>query len=142
MKVKIRRIDKSLPLPEYKTEGAVALDCSAREKTIIPSKQVGFVPLNFALHPPEGHFVLMAARSSLPKRGLMLANGVGVFDEDFSGNDDEYKAILYNFTDSDVVVEKGDRITQIMFLSLEKIEWKEVEDLGNPTRGGIGSTGT
>jgi dUTP pyrophosphatase len=141
MKVKIRRIDKSLPLPEYKTKGAVALDCYVREKTIAKPGVITFVPLNFALHPPEGHFVLMTARSSLSKRGLQLANGVGIFDEDFSGDGDEYQAVIYNFTDEPVSIEKGDRITQILVLPFARINWEEVDTLNNPTRGGIGSTG-
>ena len=141
MEVSIRRFDSTLPLPEYKTPGAVAMDCAARENVSIPSKTIGYVPLNIAIKPPQGHFVLMAARSSLHKRGLMLANGVALFDEDFSGETDEYIAILYNFTDAPVAVAKGDRITQIMVLPFDRVTWNEADTLNTETRGGIGSTG-
>lgn len=141
MKVPIRRISKDIPLPEYKTPGAVAMDCAVREDIVIPPHGVGYAPLNFALHPPAGHMVLLAARSSLHKRGLMFANSVGLFDEDYCGDEDEYKAILFNFTDEPVQLVKGDRIAQIVFVPYSKVEWEEKETLGNPQRGGIGSTG-
>src|SRR3989344_6688704 len=141
MRVRIKRIDKSLPLPEYKTGGAVAFDLSARISATILPKQVVFVPLNVALEPPDGYMVMLAARSSLHKKGLMLANGVGIIDRDFSGNEDEYHAALYNFTDEPVKVKQGERLVQGVFKKYDKAEWEEGEDLGNKTRGGVGSTG-
>ena len=141
MDVKIRRHDKEVPLPAYQTPGSVAQDCSVREDTIIESRAIGYVPLNISIEPPKGHFILMAPRSSLHKHGLMFANSVAIFDEDFSGDHDEYKAILYNFTDKPVEVKKGDRIGQIIVLPYDKVTWNEVETLGNSERGGIGSTG-
>ncbi len=100
MKARIRREDKELPLPEYKTSGAAAMDCVVREDVTIPRHQVGYASLNVSIEPPKGHYILMAARSSLHKKGLMFANGVAIFDEDYSGDQDEYKAILYNFSDA------------------------------------------
>lgn len=141
MEIPIRRFDTDLPLPEYKTEGAAAMDCVTRTDATIPARGIGYVPLNFALKPPRGHMVLLAARSSLHKRGLMLANGVGIFDEDFCGDGDEYKVILYNFTDESVEIAKGERLVQILVLPVDRVSLNEVEELGGPTRGGIGSTG-
>ncbi len=140
-KVRIKRIDKSLPLPEYKTSGAAGFDLAARERVVLPAHKVGYVPLNVAIAPPAGHFLLLAARSSLQKRGLTMANGVGVGDADFSGNDDEYRAALYNFTDADVVVERGDRIVQGLFIPVTHADFVEVDDMERKTRGGFGSTG-
>ncbi|MCX6787792.1 MAG: dUTP diphosphatase [Candidatus Kaiserbacteria bacterium] len=140
MKVLVRRTDKELPLPEYKTSGAAAMDCSVREDVEVPQKSVALVPLNIALKPPEGHFVLLAARSSLHKRGLMMANGIGIGDEDFSGNNDEYQAALYNFTDAPVVLKKGDRIVQMIILPFDRVEWNEVDALGGADRSGFGTT--
>ncbi|TSC73647.1 MAG: deoxyuridine 5''''-triphosphate nucleotidohydrolase, partial [Parcubacteria group bacterium Gr01-1014_44] len=99
MKVRIKRIDKSLPLPEYKTKGAVAFDLSPRVSLTILPKGVVRVPLNVAIEPPPGFMVMLAARSSLHKKGLMLANSVAIGDTDFSGDEDEYRAALYNFSD-------------------------------------------
>jgi len=140
-KIKIKRFDKDLPLPEYKTRGAVAFDLMARADTVIPARSIGYVPLNVAMTIPAGHMILLAARSSLHKKGLMMANGVGVVDEDFCGNGDEYKAALYNFTDSAVAVSRGDRIVQAILKPYEKADWDEVDDLERETRGGFGTTG-
>jgi dUTP pyrophosphatase len=141
MELPIRRVDKDIPLPEYKTPGAAAMDCSVRDDVVIAPKSIGYAHLNFALKPPAGHFVAMAARSSLHKRGLIMANGLAIFDEDYCGDEDEYKVIFYNFTDEPVTVSRGDRVTQIIVLPYDKVSWNEVTSLGNPSRGGIGSTG-
>ena len=141
MKVRIKRFDKDLPLPEYKTAGAVAFDlCSRISLTILP-RGVVRVPLNVALEPPEGFMLMMAARSSLHKKGIMLANGVAIGDRDFCGNNDEYHAALYNFSDFPVSIERGERVAQGIFKKYDKAEWEEVDDLGNKDRGGFGTTG-
>lgn len=142
MKLKIKRFDQTLPLPEYKTDRAAALDLYARVETIIPPQKISYVPLNIAVELPKDHWALLAARSSLHKRGLMMANGIGVGDEDFCGDNDEYRAVLFNFTDQEVVVKKGERIVQLIILSREKVEIEGVVELGNKDRGGIGSTGS
>lgn len=139
-KARIKRFDKNLPLPAYKTPGAAGFDLSARERMLIRAHEVGSVPLNVAAHPPQGYFTLLAERSSLHKHGLMSVGG-GVIDEDYSGNDDEYHAVLYNFTHTDVVVEKGDRIMQGLFLPTMQATFEEVDEMKNKTRGGFGSTG-
>ncbi len=141
MKVKIRRIDKSIPLPAYKTAGAVALDCAARISIIAEPQKLTLIPLNVCIKPPAGHYVLMAGRSSLPKKGLILATGIGIGDEDFCGNGDEYHAPVFNYTDKPVTIEKGERITQIIIKPYDKVDWEEVADLGSPNRGGFGTTG-
>ena len=82
MKVRIKRFDTTLPLPEYKTKGAAGFDLSVRITTTIAPHTVGYVPLNVVIEPPEGHYVALVARSSLHKRGLMPANGFGVGDRD------------------------------------------------------------
>lgn len=141
LKVKIKRFDKSLPLPEYKTDGAAAFDLYVREKTTIIAKEVGYVPLNIALQLPDDHWVLLSARSSLHKRGVMLANGIGVGDYDYRGDGDEYKAALLNFTDQDVVIEKGERIVQMIIMNREKVKFTELDIFEEKDRGGFGSTG-
>ncbi|MFM2330955.1 MAG: hypothetical protein RLZZ26_462 [Candidatus Parcubacteria bacterium] len=141
MKVPVRRVDTSVPLPEYKTAGAAAMDCAVRESVTIPAHTTVLVPLNIALNPPRGHFVLLAARSSLHKRGLMMANGIGIGDEDFVGDADEYRAALYNMTDAPVELAPGDRVVQMLILPFDRVEWEEVDSLGEEARGGFGSTG-
>ena len=142
MKIKIKRFDKGLPLPKKGSEGAAAFDMAARETlTIMPGK-IGYVPLNIAVATPPGYFLLIAARSSTHKRGLWMGNGIGIGDPDYAGDQDEYKAIYYNFSDQPVVVEKGDRIAQGIFIKVADFEWDEVDKMENKTRGGFGSTGT
>jgi dUTP pyrophosphatase len=141
MDVPIKRFDPEVPLPEYKTEGAAAMDCYAREDVVIPPKGIGYAQLNFALQVPKGHFTLLAARSSLHKRGLMMGNSIGILDEDYCGNEDEFKAILYNFTDEPVEVKRGERMAQIVILPFDRVTLIEVDDLKNKSRGGLGTTG-
>jgi len=61
MNIKIKRFDKSLPLPSKHTEGAAAFDLAAREEVTIGPRSIGYVPLNIALETPPGHFLLVAA---------------------------------------------------------------------------------
>ena len=141
MIVEIKRIDKTVPLPEYKTEGAAAFDLYARVGVEIPAKEFKYVPLNVAVGTPSGYFLLLVARSSTHKKGIWMANGIGVGDSDFSGDGDEYSAVYYNFTDKPVIIEKGERIAQGLIVKREQVEWKEVEKMENKNRGGFGTTG-
>jgi dUTP pyrophosphatase len=63
-------------------------------------------------------------------------------DPDFRGDEDEIKVVYYNFSDTPVVIEKGERIAQGTFVKISRPEWEEVDKLENKTRGGFGSTGT
>lgn len=141
MKITIKRFDRSLPLPEYKTAGAAAFDLYAREETVIKPKQTTLVPLNIALQVPKDHWVLMSARSSLHKKGLMMANGIGIGDFDYRGENDEYHAALLNFTDKSVTVKRGERIVQAIILKRDRVEFEEKTQFDAKSRGGFGSTG-
>jgi dUTP pyrophosphatase len=141
MQVKIKLFDQSLPLPEYKSSGAAALDLYSRVDMEINPGEVAYVPLNIALQIPEGYFVLLSARSSLQKKSLMMANGVGIGDYDYRGDGDEYKAALYNFSKQAVKIEKGERLVQMIVLKREKIDLEKLEIFEANDRGGFGSTG-
>lgn len=141
MKIVIKRFDKSLPLPEYKSAAAAAMDLYARLDMTIEAKQIAYVPLNIALQIPENHFVLLSARSSLHKKGLMMANGIGIGDYDYRGDNDEYMAALYNFSDETVKVEKGERLVQMIVLERPTLELVEKSRFDSEDRGGFGSTG-
>jgi len=141
MKIKVKRFNKNFSLPKYATPRAAGFDFVARQNVEIPPQKVGYVPLNIACETPDGYFLLLAARSSTHKKGLILANGIGIGDPDFSGDTDEYTAALYNFTDKPVKIEAGERIVQGVFVKFERAEWDEVDKLENPQRGGFGSTG-
>ena len=130
-----------MPLPEYKTNDAAAFDLLARETTKIKPRTIGYVPLNVAVKPPRDHFFLLAARSSTHKSGLMPIHGIGIGDPDFCGDKDEYQMPLYNFGKKAVIVEKGTRVAQGMFVKFIKANWREVAKMNNKTRGGFGSMG-
>lgn len=141
MNIKIKRFDKALPLPQRQTEGAAAFDLTARESVTIAPGTIGYIPLNVAIETPPDHFLLVAARSGTHKKGLMMANGIGIIDPDYSGNEDEIKAAYYNFSTAPVVIEKGDRIAQGTFVKISHPEWDETDEMRNKTRGGFGTTG-
>jgi dUTP pyrophosphatase len=141
MEVRIKRFDKEVPLPEYKTEHAAAFDLYARNSVEILPKEYKYVPLNVAIETPPGYFLLLVARSSTHKKGIWMANGIGIGDPDFSGDGDEYQAVYYNFTDKPVMVEKGERIAQGLIVKREAVQWQEVDSMENKTRGGWGTTG-
>src|SRR5574344_1482653 len=141
MKLKIKRFDKSLPLPIHKTKGAVAVDLYTRTDFTIESHQFSYIPMNVAIEIPDGYFILMAPRSSPHKIGITGLNGVGIFDHDFCGDNDEYHFIAYNFTDKPVVIEKGTRLCQLLLIKCENFDFEEVDRLGDINRGGFGTTG-
>lgn len=139
--IKIRRVNKEIPLPEYKTKGSVGLDLYPRENVIIPAKQMVPVPMNINISMPEDCMILMAPRSSLfKKKKLILVNSVGIFDQDFVGNSDEYIAQFYNMGDEDIEIKTNERLAQLIFVKIAKPELVEVEDMESDSRGGIGST--
>ncbi len=140
-KIKIKRFDKELPLPEYKTAGAAGFDLTARETTKIAPGMVGYIPLNIAVETPKDHILLIAARSSTHKHGIMPVNGIGIGDSDFRGDNDEYRFPSFNFTPKTVTVEKGTRIAQGIFVKFIKAGWKETNRMISKNRGGFGSTG-
>ncbi len=142
MEIKIKRIDTTLPLPEYKTKGAVAFDLYARINDAIKPKEIKLIPANFIIETPVGYMLTIAARSSLAKKkGLMMANNIGIIDQDYCGENDELAILLYNFTDSEVIIEKGERLAQGIFVKIEKGNWNEVEKMADESRGGFGTTG-
>ncbi|OGJ57314.1 dUTPase [Candidatus Peribacteria bacterium RIFCSPLOWO2_12_FULL_55_15] len=142
MQIPIRRHDQSLPLPTYETAGAVAFDFVTRETTVIPPKTLGLIPGNVIIETPKGYALLIAPRSSLPrKKTLMFPHSIGIIDQDYCGPKDEIMIQVYNFGEAPVTVERGERIAQGIFVKCEQAEWVETT-IGAKTRGGFGSTGT
>jgi len=141
MKVRITRLDPSLPLPARETAGAAAFDLAAASDLTIAPHTIALIPTGLIIKVPDGYFLGVFARSSTPlKRGLMVANGVGVIDSDYCGPQDEVKIQVLNFTQTPVDVKRGDRLAQGIFLKYAPPHWEEGEPIG-PTRGGFGSTG-
>jgi len=139
----IRRLRSDIELPRYQTAGAAGFDLAASEDVVVQPGQVVLVPTGLVIQAPPGHFLAIVARSSTPmKRGLMVANGVGIVDEDYCGPADEVKIEVVNFTQQPVKVARGDRLAQGLFIPVVRAEWRETDgDLREGSRGGFGATG-
>jgi dUTP pyrophosphatase len=141
MKVKIKRIDKNLPLPEYHSKGAVAFDLYARIETVVEPHSLGRVPTNIIVETPKGYVLFIKDRSSTMKKTGLIAHS-GFVDQDYCGPEDEVLFQCFNTSDKPITFEKGERIGQAAFIPIEIAKWQEVDSMEhNQTRGGFGSTG-
>ncbi|MGH2507676.1 MAG: dUTP diphosphatase [Ktedonobacteraceae bacterium] len=141
LKVAIKRIDMSLPLPVYATAGSVGFDLLCREDLEVLPRQIELIPGNVIVRIPTGYFLLLTLRSSTPRRkNLLIPNGVGIIDQDYCGEGDELKVQVLNFSEEVVSIKKGERIAQGLFLPVMRVIWEEVHEVGQG-RGGFGSTG-
>ena len=142
MQLRLRRLDPTVSLPGYATAGAAGFDlAAARDVTVAPG-QMALVPTGLVVEVPPEYFLAIFARSSTPlKRGLVVANGVGVVDSDYAGPADEVRIPVLNVTGQEVMVHRGDRIAQGIILPAPRVEWAEVSELRQESRGGFGATG-
>ena len=142
MRLQIKRLPTAVGLPEPATGGAAGFDLAAAADIEIPPRGIRLVGTGLVIGVPSGYFLGIFARSSTPlKRGLMVANGVGIIDSDYCGPEDEIKIQVLNITDAPVKVSRGDRLAQGIVLPAPRIEWDEVESVSAESRGGFGSTG-
>lgn len=141
LQVPIKRIDKTLPLPTFATAGSVGFDLFCREDTEIAPRSIELIPANVIVKIPEGYMLLLTLRSSTPRRKkLLIPNGVGIIDQDYCGEGDELKVQVLNFSEEAVMVNRGERIAQGIFVPIARVAWSEVDEVGQG-RGGFGSTG-
>ncbi|MGI6369990.1 MAG: dUTP diphosphatase [Ignavibacteria bacterium] len=144
--VEVKRISKEfedLPLPQYQTEGSAGMDLYAAiaEPQKIAAGAVCLLPTNLAIALPPGFECQVRSRSGLAaKNGIFALNSPGTIDSDYRG---EIKVILANFSKKDFVINRGERIAQIVVAKYEKVEWKETAELEETERGagGFGSSG-
>jgi dUTP pyrophosphatase len=142
MKLRITRLDSSVPLPAYGTDGSAGFDLAAAADVEVPPGAIRLVPTGLVIAVPAGHCLAIFARSSTPlRRGLMVANGVGLVDSDYCGPADEVKVQVINVTGAPVMVRRGDRLAQGIVLAAPRVEWIETDGSAAPSRGGFGSTG-
>jgi len=141
--IAVKRLDhaKDLPLPSYETSGSAGMDVRAAEAlTIAPGKRA-LAGTGFAFAIPAGYEIQVRPRSGLAlKKGISIPNTPGTIDSDYRG---ELKVILINHDEEDFVVERGDRIAQIVVAPVQRGILVEVDDLDDTERGsgGFGSTG-
>ncbi len=142
MRLKITRLDPDVPLPSYGTNESAGFDLAAAHDLTIAPRSIALVRTGLVIEVPSGHFLAIFARSSTPlKRGLVVANGVGVVDPDYCGPTDEIMIQLLNVTDVDVSVRRGDRLAQAIVLAAPRVTWDDVADIRMTARGGFGATG-
>lgn len=117
------------------------IDLRAAEDVMIDSGQFKLIPLGVAMELPQGYEALVAPRSSTFKKlGIILANSIGIIDESYKGDGDEWHFPAYAVKDT--FIHKNERICQFRIIKHQPmIRLLEVDHLGNEDRGGIGSTG-
>ena len=142
MRLKIKRLDPTISLPAYGTEEAAGFDLAAAHDMVVPAGRVVLVRTGLIIEVPTGHCLGIFARSSTPlKRGLIVANGVGIIDPDYCGPADEVMIQVLNFTSADVQIRRGDRLAQGIVLAVPRVQWEEADEIKDVTRGGFGATG-
>jgi dUTP pyrophosphatase len=142
MQLRLKRLDSTVPLPAYGTADAAGFDLAASADVRVMPGQIVLVPTGLVIEVPPGYFLAIFARSSTPlKRGLLVANGVGVVDPDYAGPDDEVRIQVLNVTQEDVLIRRGDRLAQGIVLPAPRIQWLEVDEMRRESRGGFGATG-
>jgi len=140
----INIINKSdLPLPQYETAHAAGMDMRAfvENAVVIKPLQRVLIPTGLHIELPVGFEAQIRPRSGLAyKHGISIVNAPGTIDADYRG---EIKVLLVNLSDTDFVVNHGDRIAQMVIAKHETITWQSVEELNDTARGegGYGHTG-
>lgn len=117
------------------------IDLRAAEDVMLEGGQFKLIPLGVAMELPLGYEALVAPRSSTFKKlGILLANSIGIIDESYKGDSDEWHFPAYAVKDT--IIHKNERICQFRIIKHQPmIHLMEVDHLGNEDRGGIGSTG-
>lgn len=127
------------------------IDLYANKDMFIPEGEAALIPLGVAMKLPEGYEAIVAPRSSTFKNwGLIQTNSIGVIDNSYCGNNDEWKLPVYCLEGKHISpgktkgtwIEKGDKICQFRIVKNQpQIMFDTVEELNSPDRGGFGSTG-
>ena len=143
VEVRVKRLNHGvgLALPAYATSGAAGMDICAAESLNLRAGKRHAVATGFAFAIPDGYEVQVRPRSGLAlKHGITCLNTPGTIDSDYRG---EVKVILANLGEDDFMINKGDRIAQIVVAPVTHGHLVEVDDLDETVRGsgGFGSTG-
>lgn len=140
LKVKIINTSGN-PNPQYKTAGAAGMDIFAGQSLILHAGKVQKVSTGIYMKIPDGYECQIRGRSGLAlNQGITAYNSPATIDSDYTG---EIGVVLENHSNRDHYINKGDRIAQLVFNKVEKVEFEEVTILDTTERGenGFGSTG-
>ena len=143
VKVLVKRLDPNVKLPEYKTSGSSGMDLMAfvNNPIKIAPNTLELIPTGLSIAIPEDLEIQIRPRSGLAaKFSISVLNTPGTIDSDYRG---ELKIILFNHGNEDFIVNKNDRVAQMVLTPIIKMELEEVEQLPDSIRGsgGFGSTG-
>lgn len=143
LKIRVSRSGDSedLPLPGYATTGSSGMDAIAAEACRIPSGEWRAVGTGLFLEIPEGYECQVRPRSGLALRmGVAVLNAPGTIDSDYRG---EVRVILMNYGKEPFLIERGDRIAQLVFAPVTRVSLESEKSLSQTARGcgGFGSTG-
>eukprot|EP00960_Hanusia_phi_P074852 768332-Hanusia_phi.AAC.1 len=139
MSFKIRLCNEDVVMPNRQTLGSACYDIYSAEDKIIKKKSREGISTGIQTEFPKNYLLRVLPRSGLSfKYGI--ESGSGVIDSDYRG---EIKVLLYNHSDEDYIVKKGDRIAQMAFMKIELPDLEQVNELSDTDRnnGGFGSTG-
>ncbi len=136
--------DKDIHLPVRKTKYAAGYDVEAAEDVIIPAYKFGtkptLIPTGLKAYCGEDEYFMLVNRSSGPKKGLIMANSIGIVDYDYynnESNEGHFYFQYFNFLDHDIEIKKGDIIGQVIFQKYLTVDDDKAEGIRT---GGFGST--
>jgi len=143
VKILVKKFDKNIKLPTYKTSGSSGMDLVAyiKNKITIDPVKTAMIPTGIAVAIPKNYDIQIRPRSGLAaKKGISVLNTPGTVDSDYRG---EIKIILINLSKESFVVKSGDRVAQMILCPVVRAKLKEVKNLPKTIRdkGGFGSTG-
>ena len=143
VKILIKKSNKKVITPKYKTDGSSGVDLSAflEKKVVIKPNSSDLIPTGLQVAIPEEFEIQIRPRSGLAaKESIGVLNSPGTIDSDYRG---ELKIILFNHSNKDFIINNGDRIAQMVLVPILKMEFEEVDSLPDTVRGqgGFGSTG-
>ena len=143
VKILIKKTNKEVTTPKYKTDGSSGVDLSAflEKKVVIKPNSSDLIPTGLKVAIPEEFEIQIRPRSGLAaKESIGVLNSPGTIDSDYRG---ELKIILFNHSNKDFIINNGDRIAQMVLVPILKMEFEEVDSLPDTVRGqgGFGSTG-
>ena len=136
--------NKGITLPVRKTKHSAGYDIAAAEDVVIPSYKPGIkptlIPTGLKAYCMEDEYFMLVNRSSGPKKGLLMANSIGIVDSDYYGNvdnDGHFYFQYWNVSDHDLEIKKGDIIGQVIFQKFLITDDDKAEGIRT---GGFGST--
>ena len=143
VKILVKKFDKNIKLPTYKTSGSSGMDLVAyiKNKITIDPGKTAMIPTGIAVAIPKNYEIQIRPRSGLAgKKGISVLNTPGTVDSDYRG---EIIIILINLGKKSFVVKSGDRVAQMILCPIAKGKLREVKNLPKTVRGkgGFGSTG-